>query len=102
MTEDQDRELTRARVVWSDAENDRLVEGVRRGRSVEELAAELGRSVRAVTGRRWRRTGGWCGLRSRTVRARRWSGWAARRARCWRHGRGGSWVCRWSGCACCS
>jgi hypothetical protein len=49
MTGDQDCELTRARVVWSDAENDRLVEGVRRGRSVEELAAELGRSVRAVT-----------------------------------------------------
>jgi len=47
---DAEEELpARGRESWSDAESAQLVEGVRQGRSVAELAAAHGRSRRAVT-----------------------------------------------------
>ena len=49
MTEGMDREAVRAGTAWSDTENTQLVDGVRRGWPVRQLAAAHGRTDKAVT-----------------------------------------------------
>jgi len=49
MTEGRNRETSRGGTEWSDTENGQLVDGLRRGWSVEELARAHSRSEHAVT-----------------------------------------------------